>query len=451
MPRAGNAYFLATQGSELGFSDLIDSVKGNALLLLITGVLFYGIPSAAAGQWGVFYMQDVGLSKTEIGVISIMITSVSLLFLIIGGNLSDSWGRKRTTFTVDLIAYTGGYLILALAHNLLYFIVYAMIWGTSTASGVAFGCLFAESVDPEKRGKAYAMNAIISPIPGIIMPFIGYMVIEHFQASLGAVPGLIFAMRLLYLWVSLSVAVGATIRYLKLKETHPVERASGFLPRRYISAFTSFPPHIPRYVKHPSLFKGYADNVQWLWERKSPFIYWLATAISTFAGSLTALVYPFYVVEHLNLDLSALAIFASVNTATGIALTLFLAPHFSTQNLKKYMVLGLSLSPVSTLAFLMARSDVPLLVLSGIMGSFAGAFAGPAGGGYWANLIPNERRAKVTAVTGVMTNVINVPSQFVGLLLYQVFPFLPWVFVAGLQVGSLFLIASLPENPGPGP
>jgi MFS family permease len=432
---------------KLDFSDLIDSVRGNALLLIITGVLFYGIPTAAAGQWGVFYMQDLGLSKTQIGFVSITITSTSLLFLIIGGDLADSWGRKRTTVTIDIIAYTGGYLILALSRNFLYFMIYALVWGTSTASGVAFGCLFAESVEPEKRGKAYALNAIITPIPGVFMPYVGYLVIEHFQASLGAVPGLIMAMRLLYLWVSLSVAVGVLVRYLKVKETHPSPTTAGFLPRRYISAFTSFPPHIPRYVKHPALFKGYKDTVKWLWERRTPFTYWLASAISSFAGSLTALAYPFYIVDHLGLKLSALATFASVNTATGIALTIFLAPHFSTNNLKKYMLVGLSLSPVATLAFLMAKENIGLLILSGMLGSFAGAFAGPAGGGYWADLIPNERRAKVTAVTGVMTNIINVPSQFIGLMLYQIIPYLPWVFVIAFQISTVLLIASLPKIP----
>jgi len=418
--------------------------------LIWSGVLFYGVPTAAVGQWGVFYMRDLGVTETEMGMVSVVSTSVALVFLILGGALADSWGRKRTLILFDFISWIMGYFILVIAQNPAYFFAYAVIWGTNGASAVAYGCLFVESVDYENRGRAYAVNAILGPLPGLIMPFVGVMIIEHFQATMGNVAGLVYAVRLLYLSVVIGVIFGELIRLRGLKETAPLSKASGFLPRRYLSVFTAFPPHLPRYFRHGQLFEQYGDEVKWLWRQRAPFFYWLATAISAFASSLPALAYPLYVVDHLGLQLSALAIFASISTATGVLLTIFLVPHLSTKVLKKYMVFGFSVAPLSSIMFVTAKGNVPLLAGSGILGSFSGAFAGPAGGGYWADLIPNARRAKVSAVTGVMTNLLVIPSQFIGILLYQVLPYLPWVVVIALQLSSLVVVLSLPDNPTDG-
>jgi len=249
-----------------------------------------------------------------------------------------------------------------------------------------------------------------------VMPFAGVLLIEHFQAAMGSAAGLIYAVRLLYLSVALGVAAGEVFRLRGLKEAAPLAKASGFLPRRYISSFTAFPPHLPRYFRHSELFKQYGEETKWLWGQRAPFYYWMATAMSAFAASMPVLAYPLYVVDYLRLQLSALAVFASISTATGVLLTVFLAPHLSTKVLKKYMVFGFSVAPLASIMFISAKGNLGLLAGSGVLGSFSGAFAGPAGGGYWADLIPNERRAKVSAVTGVMTNLLIIPSQFIGIL-----------------------------------
>jgi len=81
----------------------LEAVKGNTWLLIWSGVLFYGVPTAAVGQWGVFYMRDLGVTETEMGMVSVVSTSVALVFLILGGALADSWGRKRTLILFDFI------------------------------------------------------------------------------------------------------------------------------------------------------------------------------------------------------------------------------------------------------------------------------------------------------------------------------------------------------------
>jgi MFS family permease len=433
----------------LALLDEIKEINENARLLIWTGVLFYGIPTAAVGQWGVFYMRDLGMTETAMGLVSVVSTSVSLVFLILGGALADAWGRKRTLITFDFISWILGYSLLAMAKNPLYFFLYAIIWGTNGASAVAYGCLFVESVPPEKRGKAYAINAVLGPLPGLVMPFIGALLIQHFQLAMGSVAGLTFAVRLLYMSVAASVAVGEFIRLKRLNETEAglSRSTSGFLPKRYISVFTAFPPHLPRYFVHSDLLRSYMDDIRWVWNYRPAFFYWLATAISTFASAMPALAYPLFIVEQLRLSLSSIAFFASASTASSIVLTIVLAPRLSPVHLKRFLLMGFSVLPLSSIFFLMARNNVPLLTLSAALGGFSSAMAGPAGGGYWADLIPNERRAKVSAVTGVMTNLMVIPSQFVGIMLYQVMPASPWVVAASLQIMSLLIVGWLPQDP----
>lgn len=433
--------------ASLGLLDELKSIKGNTWLLIWSGVLFYGVPTAAVGQWGVFYMKDLGMTETAMGMVSVISTSVSLIFLILGGVLADSWGRKRTLITFDFLSWILGYITLSIAQNPAFFFLYAIIWGTNGASAVAYGCLFVESVPAEHRGKAYAINAILGPLPGLVMPFVGVLLIQHFQAVMGSSAGLVFAVRLLYLSVALGVVVGELIRFRGLKETAPLQPTSGFLPKRYISVFTAFPPHLPRYFTHSDLFNKYGEEIRWLWSYRPAFFYWLATAISTFASIMPALAYPLFIVDHLDLPLSSIALFASISTASSLILTLVLTPRLSPSSLKRFMLIGFSVLPVSSVFFVMARNSVPLLALSAAMGGFSSAMAGPAGGGYWADLIPNQRRAKVSAVTGVMTNLMVIPAQFVGIMLYQVLAISPWVLAASLQLLAFLLVVRLPQDP----
>ncbi len=417
------------------------------MVLIWSGLIFYGLPTAAVSQWAVFYMKDLGVSTTQIGFLSVITTTSSLGFLLLGGVMTDALGRKKTNILLDVIAWVGGYIILAVAQNFAYFVIYSVVWGVSAASGVAYGCLFAESVRPESRGEAYALNAVLSPLPGLFMPFLGVLVIEHFQTLMGPIAGLVYAVRLLYFAVAASVVGGVTLRYFKVREITPAVPTAGFLPRRYLFVFSPFPPRLPRLVFHTKLLESYWEDLRWLWNRRAPFYYWLTTALASVASAIPSIVYPLYVVEELGLQLSALALLASTSTATGIIITLFIAPRLGVQNLKKFLLIGYSVLPASPLLFIMAGRNLLLLATSSVVGSISGAFAGPAGGGYWADIIPDARRAKVSAVTGIMNNALVIPAGFIGVILYQEASFLPWIVVAATEVVALLILLNLPDNP----
>ena len=119
------------------------------------------------------YLDEMGASITEIGLVFTILSVVSLVLQVFGGWVSDSIGRLKAIALGSLGGVVGGFLlvfapswewmILALAINRI----------PGACVGPSFSAFIAENSREENRGRVYGITDMIFQICGIVGPPLG--------------------------------------------------------------------------------------------------------------------------------------------------------------------------------------------------------------------------------------------------------------------------------------
>ncbi|MBN1220442.1 MAG: MFS transporter [Anaerolineae bacterium] len=136
----------------------------------------WGIPYNLYAPYVSVYMLAIGLTDSQIG----LITSVGLFFQIFwamsGGAITDKFGRKRTTLIFDIISWSVPCLIWAVAQNFNYFLIAAIINSVWRVTMNSWQCLMVEDTDPRLLVEVYSwvyiaglLSAFVSPITGLLI------------------------------------------------------------------------------------------------------------------------------------------------------------------------------------------------------------------------------------------------------------------------------------------
>ena len=140
-----------------------DSVSGAATLFVVSAVQFLtpfmlsavGVALPAIGR-------EFSASAVQLGLVETVYIFAFSLFLIPAGRLGDIYGRKRI-FTIGIVAFTAGTVLISLAFSIKSFIVFRFFQGSGGAmiSGTSVAIL--SSVFPAAR-RGRAMGVIVGCI-----------------------------------------------------------------------------------------------------------------------------------------------------------------------------------------------------------------------------------------------------------------------------------------------
>ena len=154
-------------------------IKGNPRACLFTEPL-WGIPHNLYAPFVTLYMFHLGVLDAQIGLIMAIGRLFQVFTAVIGGIVTDKFGRKLTTFISDLIAWSIPTLIWTFSQNFWWFLVAAVINSALMVSSVSWECLLVEDEDENKIGTVFnwiyvsgLLAVFFSPIAGVFVGIYG--------------------------------------------------------------------------------------------------------------------------------------------------------------------------------------------------------------------------------------------------------------------------------------
>ena len=154
-------------------------IKGNARACLFTEPL-WGIPFNLYAPFMTLYMFHLGVLDAQIGIIMAVGRLFQMATSIIGGIVTDKFGRRLTTFVSDLIAWSIPTLIWTFSQNFWWFLAAAIIGSTWMISAVSWECLLVEDEDESKIGTVFnwvyisgLLAVFFAPIAGVFVGVFG--------------------------------------------------------------------------------------------------------------------------------------------------------------------------------------------------------------------------------------------------------------------------------------
>ena len=337
-----------------------------------------------------------GLELEIVALLSMISQSERLLFQLPGGILADRIGRKKVTL-LGAASRIATPLIYLFSTSFEHLVIASIFTAMGSLSGPAFTAMIAESLPRDQMGSGYAIYGVTRRIPRLFTGIIGGILWE----TLGLSP----AMRICLIGSFIGAVVTFTVRYLFLTET--LVRRSG----RRSSIKEDFKEVLP-------LFKGPLGAMQ------------VTSSISQFAGRLTRSFIIIYLVgEESTVGLTPTQYGFITTTMSTISLITampggMIADKF---NRAKLIVFARSISPITTIGYIFLRDFYQILavrIVAGVGAGLSGAGAmGWMGGAAWsalmADVVPPEKRGRVTGIMGTISGVTSLPSSPVGALMWE--------------------------------
>jgi len=189
----------------------IKNLKGNAKVAVLAQP-FWGIPFNLYMPFASVYMLHLGVTDIQIGIILAVGRFLSMGFALLGGVITDKWGRRRINFWGDFIGWCIPALIWAFAQNFRWFMIAAIVNSFVQAVAVAWECLITDDDgdNPAKITQIYNWIHICGVLAVFFVPFAGVLV-NRFD--------LVSVVRWLYLFAFVSMTAKAIILYAFSTET----------------------------------------------------------------------------------------------------------------------------------------------------------------------------------------------------------------------------------------
>jgi DHA1 family tetracycline resistance protein-like MFS transporter len=359
----------------------------------------WSIGSAAANPFQYLYFLELGASPLDIGFYVAFGTAVTIIALLVGGYIADTWGRRRVIIIFSWISVASAFAYYAINSASLIIIPLSLA-SISSVYTPAFNSVMMDSIEPSDRIRGFSVFNAINTIPSGFVPTAGGILMSQF--------GILEGVRIAYLLSAGCGVVAVSIRSLALRETYPSH------PSSHGSIFS--------YVKE-SFVAGLRSTV-----RADPVVKKLLVYV-TLAGIGTGLTSPFaavYVVSHLNVDPLDYSIVVDLAGLTTVVLLLGVIFLIQKLGAKKSVLVASVAAPVSNVMFSQAKTMDELLEW-GVTGAVATALQTPSLATMQAETIPASERGKILAMFSVLPSLVSLPSQVAAGYLYSSWPVAPFV------------------------
>ena len=189
--------------------DTLINLRGNARACVYTEPL-WGIPTTLYMPLAAKYMEALGLSALQIGIVATIFILSQMVFALLSGAITDKLGRRWTTTIVDFIAWCVPLLIWMGAQGFAWLVVAAAINGSWRVTENSWGLLTVEDAPSHMLVNIYALCNVAGLIAGFVAPLTSLLVSRY---------SLVSTMRALYLFAAISIGIKITILHFMVKET----------------------------------------------------------------------------------------------------------------------------------------------------------------------------------------------------------------------------------------
>ena len=385
------------------------SLKGNPKYCLFTEPL-WGIPFILYMPFITVYMYHLGVLDFEIGLILALSRLAQVPIALIGGVVTDKFGRRLTTLVGDCISWSIPTLIWAFSQNFWWFLAAFMVNALMQITTVSWECLWVDDLDEKTVGPIYNWVYIAGLLAVFFAPISGY-----FVGIYGVVP----VVRVLYLVAFVFMTAKFVILYIYSTETERgIERMAA-----------------TKHLSIKSLLAGYPAVVKQIL-RSGKMVQ--ALILQSMLGSMlfiTGTFFALYTTQDLNIPEAFLAYFQILRAGVMLSFLLFIQSFLSKYNSRKILFAGLFLFIFTFILLLAAPVDnwVWIAVYT-IINACASAMILPRVDTVAANAIEPKERARIRSIFNMIIIGISSPFVFFAGILSDINRQLPFVLILFLLV-----------------
>ena len=185
------------------------SIKGNSRACVFLEPLF-AIPHTLSMGYMTLYMLELGVSTTQVGLITSLGLIVHIFFALISTYITDKLGRRYTSLIFDTFGWLVPQVIWAVALDIRFFIVGAIFNASFRVVANSWTCLLLEDSNPETRVHIFNFLQIAGILAGFFAP-IGALLINRMT--------LVPAMRTMLAFGAVSMLTLFIVRHFLTTET----------------------------------------------------------------------------------------------------------------------------------------------------------------------------------------------------------------------------------------
>jgi len=399
-------------------------IKGNARACVFLEPLFT-IPQTMYIGFMTLYMLELGVTLPQVGMITSLGLVVHIFFALGSTLITDKIGRRYTTLIFDFLGWGFALLIWAVAQNIYFFIIAAVINAFSRVVGNSWHCLMLEDSEPGTRIHIFNFLHMASIAGGFFAP-VGALMVNRMS--------LVPAMRLMLVFSFFSMVTLFIVRHLFVKETEVGRQKMQEMKGVNISSiFKAYIPVLKRIVKDRMLIIA-------LFLRALNFVQ--LTIRQTFLAVL--------VTQRLMFPAEAMAVFHTLNAVVMLLVLLLITPVLAQFTRNWPISLGICFHVAATVVLLLSppTQNYPLLIISAILIALGTGIATPRIDTLVANTIVNEERSVANAIMMVFVLILTAPFGYIGGILSEIDTRLPFVMTLAIFLICLFMlyISMIGEN-----
>jgi MFS family permease len=184
-------------------------LKGNPRITVLTEVMF-GIPYNLFMPFFSVYMLALGLNDQQIGSIASLGLVLQIFTALLSGAIVDKFGRRLTLLIFDTLCWSVLCLIWAVAQDVRFFVVAALMNSLWRVSHTAWTCLMVEDAEERHLVHIWTWIMIFAVCSAFFTP-LGGLVVQRF--------GLIPAVRGLYIFGFIMLTSKFLLLYVYSHET----------------------------------------------------------------------------------------------------------------------------------------------------------------------------------------------------------------------------------------
>ena len=153
----------------------LKELRGNPRACVYTEPL-WGIPYNLYSPYASVFMLTLGISDSQIGLITSLGLVGQILWGLLAGAICDKLGRKRTTLIFDIISWSIPCLVWAVAQNFNYFLIAALINSVWRVTQTSWQCLLVEDADRSLLVDMYSWVYIAGLVVAFVSPLTGLLI-----------------------------------------------------------------------------------------------------------------------------------------------------------------------------------------------------------------------------------------------------------------------------------
>lgn len=390
------------------------SLKGNPRACVYTEPLF-GIPYFLYTPYASVYMIALGLSDQKVGLISSIGMGFQIFTALIGGAITDKFGRRMTTFISDLVSWSLPALILIFAQNFWYFLAAAILNSFWRISHTSWTCLMVEDAEPEQIVPIWTWVYIAGLISAFFAPLSGKLV---------EIWGLITAVRGLYLFTLIVMSLKFILLFIYSTETQ----------RGHERRLETRDQSILTLLKE---YSGVAGQI--LHTPKTLLTLGLLVVIGI--GSLVSgTFWSILVTQQLQIPPEHVALFPMIRSLVMLSMFFLVTPRISTLHFHRPMMIGFVGIILSQLLLVtIPAQNYPLLIFSAVLEAGGVAMVNPLVDSLLFFAVDPAERARINAILFVIVFLFTSPFGWIAGTLSGINRTLPFVLNLFLYTAGMAL------------